>query len=183
MKNTLRNQFRLLNFINKHLTTTEGRLFKRYYQGESGLDPHLNDYSFLIWGLINLWEATFETRFIIRALELLDIMIEDFYDENGGFYIGSKNAEKLMVRAKDYYEGAIPSGNSAAVLSLFKLGKITGNTKFFNIAHKTLKIFSKHVEVSPTSFTNMLSAFLFDAKGSKELVIVLIKINMSLKRA
>ena len=102
-------------------------------------------------------------------------MIEDFYDKNGGFYIGSKNAEKLMVRAKDYYEGAMPSGNSAAVLSLFKLGKITGNPKFFNIAHKTLKAFSKHVEVSPTSFTNMLSAFLFDAKGSKELVIVLNK--------
>ena len=162
-------------FINKHLTTTEGRLFKRYYQGKSGLDPHLNDYSFLIWGLINLWEATFKTRFIVKALELLDVMIEDFYDQNGGFYIGSKNAEKLMVRAKDYYEGAIPSGNSAAVLSLFKLGKITGNENFFNIAHKTLQAFSKYVEASPTSFTNMFSAFLFDAKGSKELVIVLNK--------
>ena len=174
-KKYIKESIQAFEFINKHLTTAEGRLFKRYYQGKSGLDPHLNDYSFLVWGLINLWEATFETRFIIRALELLDIMIEDFYDENGGFYIGSKDAEKLMVRTKDYYEGAIPSGNSVAVLSLFKLGKITGNENFANIAHKTLKAFSKHAEISPTSFTNMLSAFLFDAKCSKELVIVLDK--------
>ena len=86
-----------------------------------------------------------------------------------------------MVRTKDYYDGAIPSGNSAAVISLFKLGKITGNPQFFKIAHKTLKIFSKHVEVSPTSFTSMLSAFFFDAKGSKELVIVLNKNSHNLR--
>ena len=170
------------NFINEYLTRTDGRLFKRYRKGKSGLDPHLNDYSFSIWGLINLWEATFDTWFLHRALKLTDIMIEDFYDKNGGFYIGSKNSERLIVRSKDYYEGAIPSGNSAAIFSLLKLGKITNNTKLIKIAHKSLKSFSKHVENSPTGFTNMLSSFLFDYKGSKELVVVLDKNKNDLKK-
>ena len=170
------------NFINEYLTRTDGRLFKRYRKGKSGLDPHLNDYSFSIWGLINLWEATFDTWFLHRALKLTDIMIEDFYDENGGFYIGSKNSERLIVRSKDYYEGAIPSGNSAAIFSLLKLGKITNNTRLIKIAHKSLKSFSKHVENSPTGFTNMLSSFLFDYKGSKELVVVLDKNKNDLKK-
>ena len=170
------------NFINEYLTRTDGRLFKRYRKGKSGLDPHLNDYSFSIWGLINLWEATFDTWFLHRALKLTDIMIEDFYDKNGGFYIGSKNSERLIVRSKDYYEGAIPSGNSAAIFSLLKLGKITNNTRLIKIAHKSLKSFSKHVENSPTGFTNMLSSFLFDYKGSKELVVVLDKNKNDLKK-
>ena len=112
----------------------------------------------------------------IKGFEAYKIMIEDFYDEiNGGFFIGSKNAEKLMVRAKDYYDGAIPSGNSAATYSLFKLGRITGNTNWINIAHETLKAFSEQAKSNPSGFTFMLTGLLFDLSSCKELIIVIDK--------
>ena len=163
------------NFTHKYLQKSNGRLVKRYRQGHSGLDPHINDYAFMIWGLINIYEATFKTIYLSRALELTEVMVEDFYDEKGGFFIGSKNAEKLIIRAKDYYDGAIPSGNSAAIHSLFKLGKITGNIDWINIAHKTLKAFSDQAKNNPTGFTYMLTGLLFELKSCKELVIVIDK--------
>ena len=163
------------NFIHIYLQKSDGRLVKRFRQGHSGLDPHINDYSFMIWGLINLYEATFRTIYLSRALKLTEIMVEDFYDVNGGFFIGSKNAEKLIIRAKDYYDGAIPSGNSAAIHSLLKLGKITGNIDWINIAHKTLKAFSDQAANNPTGFTNMLTGSLLDLKCCKEFIIVIDK--------
>ncbi len=163
------------DFIQEYLQRNDGRLVKRYRQGHSGLDPHINDYSFMIWGLINLYEATFKTIYLVRALKLTEVMIEDFYDENGGFFIGSKNAEKLIIRSKDYYDGAIPSGNSAAIYCLFKLGKITGNRYWLNIAHKSLKAFSNQANSNPTGFTYMLTGLMFDLKSCKELIIVIDK--------
>ena len=163
------------DFIHEHLQRNDGRLVKRYRQGHSGLDPHINDYSFMIWGLINLYETTYKTIYLSRALKLTEVMIEDFYDENGGFFIGSKNAEKLIIRAKDYYDGAIPSGNSAAIYCLFKLGKITGNRDWINIAHETLKAFSEQAKSNPTGFTYMLTGLMFDLKSCKELIIVIDK--------
>ncbi|MDC3166311.1 thioredoxin domain-containing protein [Candidatus Marinimicrobia bacterium] len=163
------------DFIQEYLQRNDGRLVKRYRQGHSGLDPHINDYSFMIWGLINLYEATFKTIYLSRASKLTEVMIEDFYDENGGFFIGSKNAEKLIIRAKDYYDGAIPSGNSAAIYCLFKLGKITGNRNWINIAHESLKAFSNQANSNPTGFTYMLTGLMFDLKSCKELIIVIDK--------
>ena len=73
---------------------------KRFRLGEAGLSPHLDDYSFMVWGLLNLYEATFNVDYLSRAIGLMEVMVEDFSDENGGFYIGSKDAEKLMVEQK-----------------------------------------------------------------------------------
>lgn len=174
-KKYIKEAIKAADFIHEYLQKNDGRLVKRYRQGHSGLDPHINDYSFMIWGLINLYDATFKTTYLSRALKLTELMIEDFYDENGGFFIGSKNAEKLIIRAKDYYDGAIPSGNSAAIYCLFKLGKITGNRDWINIAHDTLKAFSDQAKSNPTGFTYMLTGLLFDLKSCKELIIVIDK--------
>ena len=125
---------RAAKFVEKNLRDKKERLMKRYRLGKAGLSPHLDDYSFMVWGLLNLYEATFDTEYLARAIELTDIMNKDFSDENGGFFIGSKDAEKLMVRAKDSYDGAIPSGNSVAVMNLFRLSKITGSTQWVDLA-------------------------------------------------
>ena len=106
------------------------------------------------------------------AIELTEIMIEDFSDENGGFYIGSKEAEKLMVRAKDSYDGAIPSGNSVAAMNLFRLSKITGNVLWVELAEKTLKSFTDKAKKSPSGFSHMMTAFMFNDKNPKEIVVV-----------
>ena len=163
---------RAAEFVEKNLRDKKGRLMKRYRLGKAGLSPHLDDYSFMVWGLLNLYEATFDTEYLTRAIEFTDIMNKDFSDENGGFFIGSKDAEKLMVRAKDSYDGAIPSGNSVAVMNLFRLSKITGSTQWVDLADKALKAFTKQARNSPTGFAHMLTGFMFDLKDPKELVIV-----------
>jgi len=160
------------NFVLESLRDENGRLVKRSRLGKAGLQPHLDDYSFMVFGLLNLYEATFDASYLASAVELTEIMIEDFSDKNGGFFIGSKDAEKLMVRAKDSYDGAIPSGNSVAALNLFRLGKMTGNTKWTDLGYSTLKAFTEKAKQSPTGFAHMLTAFMFDFKNPKEVVLV-----------
>ena len=161
-----------VNFVLESLRDKNGKLLKRSRLGKSGLQPHLDDYSFMVFGLLNLYEATFDPSYLTSALELTEIMIADFSDKNGGFFIGSKDAEKLMVRAKDSYDGAIPSGNSVAALNLFRLGKITGNTKWTDLGYSTLQAFTDKAKQSPTGFAHMLTAFMFDFKNPKEVVLV-----------
>ncbi|MBT6711944.1 MAG: thioredoxin domain-containing protein [Candidatus Marinimicrobia bacterium] len=161
-----------VNFVLESLRDGNGRLMKRSRLGKAGLQPHLDDYSFMVFGLLNLYEATFDPSYLASAVELTEIMIEDFSDKNGGFFIGSKDAEKLMVRAKDSYDGAIPSGNSVAALNLFRLGKITGNTKWTDLGYSTLKAFTDKAKQSPTGFAHMMTAFMFDFKNPKEVVLV-----------
>ena len=161
-----------VNFVLESLRDGNGRLMKRSRLGKAGLQPHLDDYSFMVFGLLNLYEATFDPSYLASALELTEIMIEDFSDQNGGFFIGSKDAEKLMIRAKDSYDGAIPSGNSVAALNLFRLGKITGNTKWTDLGYSTLKAFTDKAKQSPTGFSHMITAFMFDFKNPKEVVLV-----------
>jgi len=161
-----------VKFVLESLRDKNGRLLKRSRLGKAGLQPHLDDYSFMVFGLLNLYEATFDPSYLASALELTEIMIEDFSDKNGGFFIGSKDAEKLMIRAKDSYDGAIPSGNSVAALNLFRLGKITGNTKWTDLGYSTLQAFTDKAKQSPTGFSHMLTAFMFDFKNPKEVVLV-----------
>ena len=149
------------------------RLLKRYRNGVAALDAHLDDYAFMAWGLLELYEATFLTKYLSQALDLMNIMVEDFWDDkNGGFFLGSDQSEKLIVRSKTAYDGAIPSGNSVAVMNMVKLTRITGDTKWAELAEKTLRVFSEDVNRAPTGYTLMLTGFMFDTQNSKEIVIV-----------
>jgi len=169
-------------FVHKKLRNKNSKLFKSYRNGKSGLSPHLDDYSFMVWGLLNLYEGTFNVEYLSRALELTKVMNENFSDENGGFFIGSKDAEKLMVRAKFSYDSAIPSGNSVAVMNLFRLSKMTGNKKWTNLAEKTLKAFTDEAKQTPTGFAHMLTGFMFDLKEPKEVVVVANSYNSKTKK-
>jgi len=169
-------------FVHKKLRNKNSKLFKSYRNGKSGLSPHLDDYSFMVWGLLNLYEGTFNVEYLSRALELTKVMNENFSDENGGFFIGSKDAEKLMVRAKFSYDSAIPSGNSVAVMNLFRLSKMTGNKKWTNLADKTLKAFTDEAKQTPTGFAHMLTGFMFDLKEPKEVVVVANSYNSKTKK-
>ena len=149
------------------------RLLKRYRNGVAALDAHLDDYAFMAWGLLELYEATFAIKYLSQALDLMNIMVEDFWDDiNGGFFLGSDQSEKLIVRSKTAYDGAIPSGNSVAVMNMVKLTRMTGNTNWAELAEKTIRAFSEDVNRVPTGYTLMLTAFMFDTQNSKEIVIV-----------
>jgi hypothetical protein len=156
-----------------HSISDGERLLKRYRNGVAALDAHLDDYAFMAWGLLELYEATFAIKYLSQALDLMNIMVEDFWDDkNGGFFLGSDQSEKLIVRSKTAYDGAIPSGNSVAVMNMVKLTRITGNTNWAVLAEKTIRAFSEDVNRVPTGYTLMLTAFMFDTQNSKEIVIV-----------
>ncbi len=162
-----------VKFILMKLKSKDGRLKKRYRKGIAGLEPHLDDYAFMTWGLLNLYEATFDIKYLQEAVNLAEIMITDFLDQTtGGFFIGSNNAERLIIRVKDSYDGAIPSGNSVAVMNLVRLHRFTGDSKWLEFAENTLRIFTENAKQSPIGFSHMLTAFMFDHQESKEVLIV-----------
>jgi len=89
----------------------------------------LDDYAFLIWGLLELYEATFEAATLKTALELADNTVNHFHDEkDGGFFFTADDGEEILFRQKDSYDGAIPSGNSLIMLDLLRLSRITGRS-------------------------------------------------------
>ena len=159
-------------FIFKNLTDKNGRLIKRYRNGVSGIDAHLDDYAFIIWGLLELYEATFKASYLSEAIVLNNIMIEEFWRDNGGFYLGSDKSEQLIVRALTGYDGAIPSGNSIAAYNLLKLTRLTGEVKFAEMAEQIFKVFSNEIKKTPTGYTSTLSAFMFEFSKPKEIVVV-----------
>ena len=117
----------------QELRGKNGRLLKRWRNGKAGLPAHLEDYAFFVQGLLDLQEATFDSEYLKAAKELIDLTLLHFEDkEKGGFYLSANDGEKLLVRAKEIYDGAIPSGNSVMALNLLRLGKITGDAKYLS---------------------------------------------------
>ena len=160
-------------FILEKLTDENGRMKKRFRIGVSGLDAHLDDYAFFAWGLLELYEATFNIQYLQKAIQISEIMVAEFWNESsGGFYLGSDKTEALIVRSITGYDGAIPSGNSIAAMNLLKLTRITGNVKWAEMADKIFNVFSNEIERAPTGFTSMVTAFLFESDRPKEIVIV-----------
>jgi uncharacterized protein YyaL (SSP411 family) len=117
------------DFILEKMQTTEGRLLHRY-RSEAGILANLDDYAFLIWGLIDLYETVFIVKYLKAALQLNQAMMQHFWDKDqGGFFFSADDAEALLLRRKEFYDGAIPSGNSIAMLCLLRLMHICGETE------------------------------------------------------
>jgi hypothetical protein len=130
------------DFILKTLRTADGRLLRRYRQGDADYTGYLDDYAFLIWGLIELYEATFELSCLEQAVALNKSMIGIFWDEQGGgLYFTGKGNESLITRSKEIYDGALPSGNSVAALNFLRLGRLTGNVDLGQRAEQLIRAF------------------------------------------
>jgi len=164
---------RAADFILTDMRREDGRILHRYREGHTAILANVDDYSFLIWGLLELYETVFDVDYLQAALDLNSEMIKYFWDEqDGGFYFTAEDAEELIVRQKEIYDGAIPSGNSVAVSNLFRLSRITANTDFEDKANKIMLAFSKDVESAPSGYTQMMVALGFGIGPSYEIVIV-----------
>ena len=160
------------DFLLKELRRKDGRLLHRYREGEAALPGYVDDYGFLVWGLIDLYEATFEARYLQEALTFSDDMLKLFWDEKeGGLYFTGDDNEKLISRMKDVYDGAIPSGNSVASLNLLRLGRITMRQELEEKAEQAIESFGKTISRSPTGFSQFLIALDFAVGPTKEIVI------------
>ncbi len=163
---------RAADFALTTLRTKEGRLHKRYRSGNAGLPGTLEDYAFLSWGLIELYEATFDVAYLTAAIELTDTMVAHFVDkENGGFFLSADDATETIVRGKEAYDGAIPAGNSAAAMNLLRLARITGRTEFEELAAGTFRSHSASVARNPSAHALLLTALDFAIGPSYEIVI------------
>jgi hypothetical protein len=163
---------RAADFILDKMRDGNGRLLHRWRDGEAGIRGSIDDYSFFIWGLLELYESTFEIRYLKAALDLQSEMTKLFWDDkNGGFYFTPHDAEELISRQKEVYDGAIPSGNSVAMLNLLRIGRITGDSSYDEMASRLARAFSQSVEQAPMAYTQLLSSLDFAVGPSYEVVV------------
>lgn len=118
----------------------DGRLMVRYRDGDSAGEGKLDDYACYSQALLELYEVTFETEYLNRACEIAWTMVQQFFDEkHGGFYVYAEDGEALIVRTKETYDGAMPSGNSVAALVLERLARITGEKRWSKALEKHMR--------------------------------------------
>ncbi len=162
------------DFILRRMRGPDGRLLRTYSHGaEAKLNAYLEDYSFLIDGLVSLYEATFAPRWIEAALELTDILIDQFWDaDEGGFFFTGRDHEALIARSKDPQDSSTPSGNSLAVMALLRLAKLTGRKDLFDKAEITLRQFRGLMADAPQAAGQMLTALDFYLGPVQEFAIV-----------
>lgn len=152
---------RAADFILKKLIRDDGRLLSRYREGESAYAAVLEDYAFIIWGLIELYKANSQYKYQEKCLYLHDQMMKLFWDEKqGGLYLYGLDSEELIVRPKELYDGAIPSGNSVAGFNMLRLYDITDDTKFKQFAEKQFKTFGTTVKRNPIAYTHFVTAYM-----------------------
>ncbi|HOC66648.1 MAG TPA: thioredoxin domain-containing protein, partial [Methanothrix soehngenii] len=163
---------RAADFLLEVMRTPEGRLMHRYRQG-ADIQANLDDYAFLIWGLIELYEATFDVKYLKAAVHLNEIMDKHFWDgEAGGFFFTADDGEELLVRKKEYYDGALPSGNSIALLNLLRLLHLTGDTSLEEKAALLARSALPAVSAQPLGYTMLLCALDYALGPTYEVALV-----------
>jgi uncharacterized protein YyaL (SSP411 family) len=164
---------RAADFILTHMVDEKGRLYHRYRDGDPAVAGFLDDYAFLTWGLIELYEATFEPHYLHKALDLNASMLTHFWDGGeGGFYFTADDADIILTRKKEIYDGAVPSGNAVAMLNLLRLARLTAQPELEEKAAFISRTFFNAFSQSPGGFTQLMIALDFALGPSHEVVIV-----------
>ena len=162
-----------LNFIKEKLTNDNGRLLARFRDGDSKYLGYLDDYAYLVWSLTELYNSTFDVKYLKEALKLNKDMIDLFWDtKNHGFFLNGRDSKTLIANPKDIYDGALPSGNSVASFNLVKLYKLTGDKNLEEYAFKQLTAFYGTVKEMPIGYSFYIMALMEMLYPSKELVVV-----------
>jgi uncharacterized protein YyaL (SSP411 family) len=160
------------DFILEKMRRPDGRLLHRYKDG-AGIAANLDDYAFLVWGLIELYETVFDVRHLQEALKLSSMMLEHFWDDaHGGLFFTPDDGETLLVRQTEIYDGAMPSGNSAAMLNLLRLSHLTGKSELEEKASAISEAFAGTVGGQPLGHTMFLTALDFALGPSYEVALV-----------
>jgi uncharacterized protein YyaL (SSP411 family) len=161
-----------VDFIRRKVLSADGQLLHRFYDGEAAVAGNLDDYAFLIQGLLELYETTFDVDYLKNALNLNEYLLRHFWDDkNAGFFFTADNGEDLLIRPKEIYDGAIPSGNSIAMLNLLRLGRITANSDLEQKASGISQAFSENVRRSPSAYAQLMVAVDFTVGPSYEVVV------------
>ena len=151
---------------------SNGRLYHRMVDGERAIRGFLDDYAFLIWGLIELYEASFDTKYLNAAIQLNEQTQDIFGDNDGGAYFFTDSASDVPLRKKEAYDGAIPSGNSVVMLNMLRLARLTGRVDLEKQANDIGQAFAQEIQNNPIGHSQMLIALGQAIFPSPEVVIV-----------
>jgi len=163
---------RAVDFLYRQLQRGDGRFLARYREGEAAYPAYLDDYAFLAWGLLELYGATFDATRLERAGALVRQAVDLFWDkEKGGFFFTGADAEELIARPKEVYDGALPSGNSVMLVNLLRLARLTGDESLDGIAGKLVEAFGGEVAAHPQGYTHFLMGVDFQLGPPREVVI------------
>jgi hypothetical protein len=162
------------DFLHRTMRRDSGRLFRTWKAGsEAKYNAYLEDYAYLADGLLALYEATFETRWVDWARELADLMLGHFRDaENAGFFDTSDDHEQLIHRPKDLQDNAVPSGNSAAASVLARLSLLTGNGNYWQVAEQSTASMTRFMSQYPSGFGQWLNVASFMLGEPREIALV-----------
>jgi uncharacterized protein len=164
---------RAADFILNNMRDSEKRLYHRYRDGEAKVNGFLADYAFFVWGLVELYETVFDAEYLQRAVDLTEMLMKHFWDEQrGGFYLTPDDADVTLVRDREIYDGALPSGNSVACLNLIRLAPMTGETQYEQKAAQLMRSFASAVSRAPSACTQLMSALDFAIGPSCEVILV-----------
>jgi hypothetical protein len=164
---------RAADFLLEKMFDPQIGLRHRYRDGQVRIPGFLDDYAFLIWGLTEIFESTFETKYLKRAVELTEQAIEKFRDQDqGGFFFTANNVDVTLVRNKIVSDGAYPSGNSIAALNLIRLARLSGRLEFEEKAEQLLTSLSPLIAENPSAFAQLMIALDFVLGPSSEVTIV-----------
>ncbi|MFC1523854.1 thioredoxin domain-containing protein [Thermodesulfobacteriota bacterium] len=160
------------SFILKNLyDAQEKKLLRRYRAGQAGIDGHLDDYAFLVQGLIDLYEASQDPQWLTQAIRLNWRQIEIFRDSDDGFFESVTTGADLPLRVKSDYEGAEPLGNSIAALNLIRLSHFTRNEDWRKLAETTIASYGTMLESTPAALPQMLVALEAVMAKPKQVII------------
>ncbi|MFM9962510.1 MAG: thioredoxin domain-containing protein [Planctomycetaceae bacterium] len=161
------------DFILTNMRDSEGRLLHAFKDGRARFNAYLDDYACLIDGLVDLYQATFEPRWLESALELAEQMLARFEDpRGGGFFYTSNDHEQLVARLKDTQDNATPSGNGMAAYALARLGTLTSQPQLLGKAYATLEAMSGQLEKFALASGQSLLALDFVIGPLREIVLV-----------
>ena len=158
-------------FIREKMTASGGRLMRRYRDGEAALPAYLDDYAFLAWGLLELYQVTFEPAHLEWALSLSKSMCELFKGPGAALQFAGIDRVDDLPPYIDAHDGALPSGNSVAALNLLQLGRLTGDEALWERGQLIIESFAEALADSPSAYTHLLAALDFALGPAGKLVV------------
>jgi len=159
------------DFVLEHLRDKHGGLLHRWRAGNAAIQGQLEDYTSMVWGLTELYEASFEPRWLAAALQLNQIMLSRFKGGDGGFYL-AESSDELIARPMEIFDGALPSGNAVAMHNLLRLSRLTGDAALAAEAAAVVDHFAGIAKRAPSGVLHLLSAVLMANSTSNEIVLV-----------
>ena len=167
----IRRAVKCAQFIEAHMVPEPGRLLHRWREGEAAITGMLDDYAYMVMGLLALYEATGEENYCLWAMRLTQTVLAEFGDEEGGFYLTAQDSEALLMRPKQSFDSALPAGGAVMMMNLLRLGRITGKTELEAAGHDAIAAHSAGLRHYPDGFNAALSTLDYALGPSSEVMV------------